>query len=253
MDTQTGMPSTSSHHVSDVEDSRYQDAAVKTYSELFGARLRELRGDLSRADLALKLGVHVNTIGKFERGDSLPDAYLTSKLCSIGRRSPQWLITGTHGFDGTPDKDIKAVELGTYIYVPHFDIQASAGNGSFGDVEKVLAMRPFDSGFIRGELGIYHPDIAICQVAGRSAEPRFNAKDIVMIDRRDIDVRTEGLHIVRMDGALFVKLLQRLPGKVLRVSSHNAEFQPFDISTSDDAERDFDVIGRVRWGGVTVQ
>lgn len=42
-----------------------------------------------------------------------------------------------------------------------------------------------------------------------------------------------------------------LPGRVLRVSSHNPAYEPFDIHDTDGASRDFAVMGRVRWAGIT--
>ena len=51
------------------------DAASNAYAQLLGNRVRELRGSLSRAQLATLVGVHANTIGKFERGESMPDAF----------------------------------------------------------------------------------------------------------------------------------------------------------------------------------
>ena len=177
---------------------------------------------------------------------------MVAKLCSIGERSPHWFLTGEQVRAGTPARQTAAVEVNGYVFVPHFNVQASAGDGVFNDVEKVIAMRPFDPAFIRGDLRINHSEIAMCQVIGRSAEPKFSSHDMVLLDRRDRDVHSEGVHVVRIDGDLFVKVLQRLPGRVLRVSSYNAEYTPFEISGADDAERDFAVIGRVRWAGVTV-
>lgn len=226
------------------------------YAQAFSARVRELRGKKSRQQLAQELGIHPNTLGKFERGESMPDAYLIHRMCRVAQRSPQWLIEGDGpdapaGF-AIPAKSVTAVESAGFVWVPLFDIQVSAGNGAFTHLERVVAMRPFDRNFIRGELGIPHNDLAMCQIIGDSAWPRLSSKDSVLLDRRDNDVSTEGMHIVRLDGALLAKRLQRLPGRTLRVSSQNEEYSPFDIGP-DEPERDFAVLGRIRWGGVSFQ
>jgi phage repressor protein C with HTH and peptisase S24 domain len=138
------------------------------------------------------------------------------------------------------------------VYVPHFDVSVSAGNGVFCDVEQVIAMRPFEAAFIRVVLGIAHNELVLVSVVGNSMEPLLRSRDTTMLDLRDNDVHTEGIHAIRLDGALMLKKLQRLPGKVLRVSSANSEYAPFEIDGSDDeSQRDFAVLGRVRWGGVT--
>lgn len=225
---------------------------ARAYIEEFGSRMRLLRGRLSRQDFANAVGVHSNTIGKYERGDAMPDAFLIYRMCQVGGRSPQWLITGASEESDVPDRGVKAVEIGAFVWVPLFDIKASAGYGAFNDLERVTAMRPFDAGFIRGELGISHNELAMCQIVGDSAAPRLNSKDSVLIDLKDHEVHTEGMHIVRMDGALLAKRLQRIPGRKLRVSSTNEEYSSFDVD-ENDADRDFVVLGRVRWGGIIFQ
>ena len=148
-------------------------------------------------------------------------------------------------------RSLRAIELDDYIYVPHFDMHVSAGPGAFHDLEQVVAMRPFEVGYVRNELGINHDEIAMCGVIGTSALPSLKPKDTIMVDLRDRQVMNEGMHILRLDDALMLKHVQRLPGKVLRVSSSNAEFKSFDIEAAEESQRDFEVIGRVRWGGVT--
>ena len=93
--------------------------------------------------------------------------------------------------------------------------------------------------------------MVLTKVIGRSMEPDLRSRDTTLIDLKDREVLTEGIHILRLDGALLVKKVQRLPGRVLRVSSSNASFEPFEIRGNDDADRDFAVLGRVRWAGVT--
>ena len=124
-------------------------------------------------------------------------------------------------------------------------------DSEFDSIDGVRGMRPFESTMIRGELRIDHDRLAMAQVGGASMEPMLRPKDTVLVDLKDRDVKTEGVHMVRLDGALLVKKLQRLPGKVLRVSSYNPSYEPFDVSGKDDADRDFSVIGRVRWAGVS--
>lgn len=228
-------------------------AKATPYSRALGERIRTCRGAASREAFKDFLGVHVNTVGKFERGESMPDAQTLVLIAEHGRRSAQWLLTGEDFAGGAAlvPRSLRAMEAGSYVYVPHFDIQASAGNGFFNDIETVKAMRPFDVSYIRNDLGIQHDELALITVVGTSMEPDLHSRDTVMLDLRSRDVLTEGIHAVRLDGALLVKKLQRLPGRVLRVASSNSAYSSFDIEGRDDTDRDFAVIGRVRWGGVT--
>lgn len=223
------------------------------YMKAFGQRAKLARGGLEVGDVAAAIGVHRNTIWNIERGEALPDVFQLHLMAKFYGVTPESLV-GDAGSSAGPmasaRRSVQAVELGPYIYVPHFDVTVSAGPGSFHNIENVVAMRPFDTGFVRGELSIQHDEIAMCTVVGRSALPELKPRDTILVDLRDRSVAQEGMHVVRLDDALILKKLQRLPGKVLRVSSSNQEYEPFEIS-GEDSQRDFEVIGRVRWGGVT--
>lgn len=232
-----------------------RNAARAEFMRQFGLRCKAARGSKEILDVAMRVGVHRNTLWNMERGDSLPDAFLLEVLAKEYNTTSAALLEGGNQEKALPigrvPKNIQAVEVDGLVHVPLFDIQVSAGNGVFNDIEAVVAMRPFDADFIRYDLGISHNDIAMCMVVGRSMEPWLHPKDTVLTDLKDREALTEGIHIVRLDGALLIKKLQRLPGKVLRVSSYNSAYDPFDIQGHEDADRDFAVIGRVRWGGVT--
>jgi phage repressor protein C with HTH and peptisase S24 domain len=228
---------------------------ASAYSHALGERIRLCRGTKNRKEFGEALHLHVNTIGKLERGETLPDAFTLLKIAEFGGRSVQWLLTGAEG--GTDPGDVghsvHAVQHGQFVYVPHFDISASAGNGDlFTHLESVVAMRPFDQAYIRGELGIGHDEIAMITVIGNSMEPHLHSRDSVLIDlRAGHENFTDGIYVIRLDDSLLVKQVQRLPGRVFRISSSNEDYAPFEVKVREDAQRDFSIIGRVRWGGVT--
>lgn len=242
------------HGPSDGEDQKAQQQAIRAaYMKAFGQRCQLARGSLEVREAAAAIGVHRNTIWNIERGDTLPDAFVLQLMASVYRVSVDSLVgslSGPHLLEGGLEKSVKAVEIGNLIYVPHFDIHVSAGPGAFHNIESVLAMRGFDAAFVRGELEVAHNDLALCYVSGRSGLPELKPRDTVMVDLRDRAVASEGLHVVRLDDSLILKKLQRLPGRVLRVSSSNDEYPPFEIAASEETQRDFEVIGRVRWAGV---
>jgi len=246
------------HHAAATSDravaKELRNSARDEYMRQFGQRCKLARGSMQVDDVASMIGVHRNTIWNIERGQSLPDAFELEVIAKAYKTTLVKLLEGVS--DKAPsasriEKSVRAVEQDGFVYVPLFNIKVSAGNGAFSDIEAVITMRPFDANYIRYELGIAHNNIAMTTVIGTSMEPWLHSKDTVLTDLNDCEVVTEGVHIVRLDGALLVKKLQRLPGKVLRVSSFNPAYEPFDIQGHEDADRDFAVIGRVRWGGVT--
>jgi transcriptional regulator with XRE-family HTH domain len=228
--------------------------ARMAFMRQFGQRCRAARGAREINEVAAAVGVHRNTIWNMERGDSLPDAFELQLLAREYNTTPASLLgdgqMGPAGSAAPAPKSVRAVQVDEWIHVPLFDPVFPAGEDAFNNIASVLAMRPFDAHFIRHDLGIAHNDLALLVVVGVSMEPWLHARDLVLADLRDCDALTEGVHVVRLDGALLMKKLQRLPGRVLRVSSHNPAYEPFDIQGHEPADRDFAVLGRVRWAGV---
>jgi phage repressor protein C with HTH and peptisase S24 domain len=228
--------------------------ARTVFMQQFGQRCRAARGTREINDVAAAVGVHRNTIWNVERGDSLPDAFELEVLAREYNTTPTQLLggEGQHAARATAvPHGVRAVQADELIYVPLFDLREQAEGAAFTDADSVLAMRPFDAQFIRYDLGIAHDDLAMFGVVGTSMEPWLHARDAVLVDLRDRDALTEGVHLIRLDGALLMKKLQRLPGKILRVSSYNPAYEPFDIQGHESTDRDFAVLGRVRWAGVT--
>jgi transcriptional regulator with XRE-family HTH domain len=229
--------------------------ARSVFMRQFGQRCRTARGTREINEVAATVGVHRNTIWNIERGDSLPDAFELEVLAREYRLTPEQLLgrepPHETGAVAAVARNVRAVETGPFVYTPLFDLRASPGAEAFNDLGSVVAMRPFDAHFIRYDLGIAHDDIVMSTVAGASMEPLLHSRDAVLIDLRDRDALTEGVHVVRLDGALLVKKLQRLPGKILRVSSCNPAYEPFDIQGYEGTDRDFAVLGRVRWAGIS--
>ncbi|WP_431095346.1 XRE family transcriptional regulator [Polaromonas aquatica] len=229
--------------------------ARTVFMRQFGQRCRMARGAREINEVAATVGVHRNTIWNIERGDSLPDAFELEVLAREYHLTPEQLLGREPQNPTRPvatvARDVRAVEAGTFVYAPLFDLRAPPDRDVFSDVGSVVSMRPFDAQFIRYDLGIAHNDIVMFVVTGTSMEPWLHSKDAVLADLRDRDALTEGVHVVRLDGALLVKKLQRLPGRILRVSSYNPAYEPFDIQGYEGTDRDFAVLGRVRWAGVT--
>ncbi len=134
-----------------------------------------------------------------------------------------------------------------YVYLPLYDVRASAGPGELVDEEHVTDLLAFREEWLRSELNASPRDVCLLFVQGRSMEPDLRPGDVIMIDRRDTTAQCDAIYVLRMDGAVLVKELQRLPGGVIRVRSRNKEYESFDRSAADLEGNDFAIIGRVVW------
>lgn len=57
-------------------------------------RIRNIRGKMSREEFAQHIGVHVNTVGRYERGGSEPDISIASKICQEFGVNTYWFMFG---------------------------------------------------------------------------------------------------------------------------------------------------------------
>uniref|UniRef100_UPI0018AC84AA S24 family peptidase n=1 Tax=Burkholderia pseudomallei TaxID=28450 RepID=UPI0018AC84AA len=90
-------------------------------------------------------------------------------------------------------------------------------------------------------------DLSVLSVKGDSLQGMLNDRDVILIDRSQT-TGSAGLYVLRIDGDVIVKTLQRLPGGILKVSSANTAYEPFEVNMAQPPS-DFEIIGRVVWAG----
>lgn len=64
----------------------------ESLSKKFGNRLREEMGSMSQESLAVKSGLHVNYIGRLERGEACPSIYAVYKIALALKVKPSELL-----------------------------------------------------------------------------------------------------------------------------------------------------------------
>jgi len=222
-----------------------------------GARVRQLRGKDTLAEFSDKFGVHKNTLSRYERGESLPDAGFLAQLCDRIKVNAAWLLTGRgpKNAEGTgeplcPRKDWNGGPLADdrYVYIPLYNVVVSGGNGCFTENEEVVDALAFKNDWIRSELKANPKDLVLVNMAGESMEPTLGKNDVLLANKRLGVAHTDGIYIVRTGDALLVKRLQFLPGGEMKVISDNPAYEPFMV-TPDPESGNFQVIGRVVWVG----
>ena len=75
-----------------------------------GQRLRELRGHMSQPRFAQQLDIHKNTVYRYEKEESFPDAECIGRICSQFDVSADWLLFG--------EGDAKATNV-SYLHIGH--------------------------------------------------------------------------------------------------------------------------------------
>lgn len=139
------------------------------------------------------------------------------------------------------------VDLEEFVFIPRYNLQAAAGHGASADGEKPLFSMAFRKYWISNYLHVDPHDLSVISVKGDSMEGVLNQRDVILINHAD-NQPGSGLYVLRMDGDLIVKMVQRLPGGVLKVTSANSLYEPFDIDLNN-MPTDVEVVGRVVWFG----
>lgn len=60
----------------------------------FAARIKALRGGMTQSEFANRVGINVNTLRNYERGDSLPNLEIAASICRHFGARTDWLVLG---------------------------------------------------------------------------------------------------------------------------------------------------------------
>ncbi len=124
---------------------------------------------------------------------------------------------------------------------PILGIAASAGDGSFEISEEVV-------GYVTGADAVSRPGRSVFWifVRGDSMGKTFQKHTMVPVLRFTEtlqDVQEDDVYFFRLEGAVMLKRLQRLPGGRIAVISDNEAYPRYEIQLDEGI--DFEVLGRV--------
>lgn len=185
---------------------------------------------------------------------TIPPIDRALNLARAGGVSFEWLAFGieessssfNHVSKNQHATDISiAINHGEFTTIPAYHVEASAGHGSMIGNEELAEPMAFRSDWLHRE-GLDPAKLAVIRAKGDSMEPTINDGDVMLIRLKNGEPPRDGLHVLRLDGGLFVKRLQFDLGGV-RVISDNPLYQSRDLSRAELAE--LDLVGRVVWAG----
>ncbi len=212
-----------------------------------GHRLRLVRGRLTREEAAKRVGVHPNSLFKYEDNKRVPDADFIVKFCDAFDVDEAWLLRGSgkgpadqparRGQANSPDADNQGL-----IAVPFYEVRAGAGATQIANDEQPAKYihLPQDLFLLRG---IRPQGAKLMLGSGTSMEPTISDGDLIMLDASDIS-HNDGVYVIGRDGGVLVKRLQwRADGSLAMISDNKAYEQ--ERLPRDDADV-LRIIGRVR-------
>lgn len=126
-------------------------------------------------------------------------------------------------------EDLPDNVLDESIVIDVLNVEASAGNGSTGDlVEVVSRLYYVPEQFQTYFRGINPDNIRIINIRGDSMQPTFNSGDMIFVDINTCFFDGDGVYVFNYKGDLYVKRLQNV-GDHLLVISDNPIYREWKI------------------------
>lgn len=90
--------------------------------------------------------------------------------------------------------------------------------------------------------------MVLMRVEGDSMQPEIMDGDAVLLDQSKTDIRIGKIFAVGFEDAIYLKRIDKVPGKVI-LKSTNPAYPPLEIDVQGQEEDLFRVIGQVLWIG----
>lgn len=133
-----------------------------------------------------------------------------------------------------------------FAVVPVYDVRASAGYGAAIESEEVVSQIAFRRDWLAKE-GLHIRGLAAVTADGDSMEPTIADGSLLLVDTQQREVAGAHIYVLRLDGHIFAKRLQRLHDGSVRVSPDNKAYVEEVVERERVAR--LDILGRVVWIG----
>lgn len=239
-------------------------------AKAFAERLVQIRGNESRRSFAIRSGMSDSSILKYERLEALPNVERFIAMAVAAGVDLRWLACGDDwerilagataipspgqsvqeaqeqvvGIENAPSPLVGAND--DFTFIDSYQVFASAGHGQYVNDEQKSDAMAFRTEWLRKE-GLKPERLAVIRAKGDSMEPTISDNDIILLHLANGDAPRDGLHVIRMEGGLFVKRLQFSPLGDVKVVSDNPSYQSWEFTKEQRA--DLHVVGRVVWAG----
>ncbi len=192
-----------------------------------GHRLRKLRGRQSREQFAAALGIHKNTLARYEMGERKPDAAFIGRVCEYCDVTPDWLLTGNGRSRRNGDVD---------DYYPPSTLPSE------GAAPVMLHQQWLE------KVKLDPRSLLVTTMAGDNMVPTLHDGDILLVSREGNGRRREGVHLLELDGAPVIRRVRRIGSRSLQLLNDNAGYPPVHLPATDVCGSGrCRLIGRVVW------
>lgn len=216
------------------EEHPFPSAGIGCFEE----RLRKAMATNSLRGFSKICGLSEATLRSYLSGSTYPTLDRLMQIANASEVDPQWLAFGTEEKEPT---DVLGMD--DYAFVPLYDAQCSAGDGAWNEGCRVLTHISFTRYSLRKQ-GLAPDHLSAIRIDGDSMEPVLQSGDTVLIDHTRTTIEGEGIYILRLDGHLYAKRLQRNFDGVAIISANTAYDR---VVVPRDRLDELHIIGRAVW------
>lgn len=235
-------------------------------SDGFIERLNAVIGDESVKKFARQVGVSDSLIHNYRSG-TIPSVAKASEICVASGIDDEndfvkyfgWLCLGLGDApefvsSRTPNSQRHstnklplASDADDVVWIDSLDVFASAGNGFINDQELGNKL-PFSHHWL-AENGLLGKRLSLLRVSGDSMYPTLRDKETPLVEMLPDDIinrLADDIYVMRLNGQLLVKRIQRYGNNGFLIKSDNPHYESFQL-TQENWPDDFKVIAR--WTG----
>ncbi|KAF1071268.1 MAG: HTH-type transcriptional regulator PrtR [Pseudomonas citronellolis] len=208
----------------------------------FKARLKQVIEPHSLRGFSKLCGLSEATLRSYLQGDTYPTLDRLEQIANAAQASPLWLAFGgadsaQAGAGGGEDE---------YAFIPLYDAQVSAGGGSWIEGAELITHLAFTRQSLLRK-GLSPKDLSAVQIDGDSMAGMLDDGDTVLVDHSRNKLEGEAVYVLRIDGHLYAKRVQRQINGGLAIISANPAYQIMYVPK--DQVDAICIIGRVVWAG----
>ena len=223
-----------------------------------GTRIKKARDVLGMTQvvLAKAVGVSQQAVMELESGRAKGTKHCAKFARALGQ-DPLWLETG----DGRMREAAKArrqskteaqphpADVANFERVPIISLRGPVDDISVGDGERAAGFTLFATDWLRSITPAPFSQLAVVLVAGDAMEPTLHNGDHALIDTSQLNLRREGIYVLRLDDTLMIKRVTMHPAtKRVTIGTDNSRYQTYaDLDPSN-----VEALGRVIWIGHTL-
>jgi len=203
-------------------------------------RMKDVLGIEKDKDIAAYFGVNPQLIYNWKARGTIPLDQCVKLRFEKGV-SLDWLLLGIGDGEPVPGHTGPGTDR-DYTEVPLYDVEASAGNGSFFNQEQISSYLKFRNDWLTRE-GLHQKDLVAIRVSGDSMDGTLADGDTVLIDRSR--KKPDGVFVIRIGDSLRIKRLQKMTDGSIRLSSDNPIYQPEVIHPENMSQ--VEIVGQCYW------